>query len=66
MLQLADFVSNAVFRYYERNDTNHLDKIITKFDRRENGHPPDGLKHITKNHCDCKACAWRQQTTLTG
>lgn len=65
MLQLADFVASAVFQYYERNDSKHLGKIITKFDRREKDHPPDGLKHIIKTECECMACAWRRQTTLT-
>jgi hypothetical protein len=64
MLQFADFISNAVFRYYERNETTQINKIVSKFDKREKDHPPDGLKHIVHVDCDCIACSWRKQTTL--
>jgi len=63
-VQLADFISYAVFRYYESNDSTFLDMIIHKFDRREKDHPPDGLKHFIKGNCDCKACLWRTQATI--
>jgi hypothetical protein len=64
MLQVADFVSNAVFRYFEKNDSTYLNLILPRFDRREKDHPPDGLKHITKESCSCIACSWRTQTKL--
>lgn len=60
MLQLADLCAYAVFRYYEHNDSKYIDKIITRFDKRSPGHPPDGLKHITENECSCYACSWRR------
>jgi hypothetical protein len=63
MLQLADFCANAVFRYYERNDDKHLKQILPRFDKRHKDHPPDGLKHITKDKCECLACQWRTQLT---
>lgn len=59
MLQLADFCVNAVFRFYERNDSRYFDMIQPRFDRRHKNHPPDGLKHITNEPCSCIACAWR-------
>lgn len=61
MLQLADFCSYAVFRYYDRNDDEYLKRILCRFDRRDRFHEPDGLKHITKNQsCDCIDCSWRR------
>jgi len=56
MLQLADFCSNAVFRYYERGDDTHMKTILSRFDRRPSSLFLDGLKHITKNPCQCVAC----------
>jgi hypothetical protein len=60
MLQLADFCTSAVFQYYERGENEHLSAILPRFDRRQKDYPPDGLKHITKNACNCPACSWRQ------
>ena len=61
LLQLADFVAYAVFRYYERGDDRLLNKILPRFDRRAPTSGIDGLKHVieTSNPCDCVACAWR-------
>ena len=61
LLQLADFCAYAVFRYYERNDDQFLNRILPRFDRRSPGHGPDGLKHIIRSasHCQCVACSWR-------
>lgn len=61
LLQLADFVAYAVFRYYERGDDRFLNKILPRFDRRAPNSEPEGLKHIiqTSAPCDCVACAWR-------
>jgi hypothetical protein len=55
MLQLADSLANAVFQYYENGKKELFDIIEPKFDRREKGHPPDGLKHVIKRICDCPA-----------
>jgi hypothetical protein len=61
MLQLADFVAYAVYRYYEKNDYTYLGKIISRFDRRDKFHSPDGLKHMTKDlSCKCIDCSWRR------
>ncbi len=61
LLQLADFVAYAVFRYYERDDSQVLDKIFNRFDGRAKDSERDGLKHITRTseECLCKACSWR-------
>jgi len=59
LLQLADLIAHAVFRYYERAETKHFDTILPRFDRRSPSHPPDGLKHITREPCSCCACSWR-------
>ena len=61
LLQLADFVAYAVFRYFERNDSQFLDQILTRFDGRSRESERDGLKHIiqTSEACSCVACSWR-------
>lgn len=60
MMQLADFCAYAVFRYYEKEDTDYFDSVLPRFDRRGPRDPPDGLKHFTKLSCSCAACVWRQ------
>ena len=42
MMQIADFVSYAVFRWYESNDTSLLSMLYDQFDREE--HKVHGLK----------------------
>lgn len=60
-LQLADFCAYAVFRYYERGDTQFFETIMPRFDGRTSDSPRDGLKHIiqTAEPCHCVACSWR-------
>ena len=61
MLQLADFCAYAVYRYYEKNDDTYLNKILSRFDRRDKYHPADGLKHMTNDSsCKCVDCSWRR------
>lgn len=61
MLQLVDFCSYAVYRYYEKDDSTYLNKILSRFDRRDKFHPADGLKHMTKIFtCECLDCSWRR------
>jgi len=59
MLQLADFVSNAVYRYYENDDCENIDKFLHLFYKGDRFRPPArGLNHITQNEeCDCYACS---------
>lgn len=59
MLQLADLCANAVFQYYEQNEGKYFNLVLPRFDRRDPGHPPDGLKHMTREACTCVACQWR-------
>ena len=61
LLQLADLVAYAVFRYYERGDSQFLNKILPRFDGRARDSERDGLKHIiqTVEQCLCVACEWR-------
>ncbi len=64
LLQLADFVANATFRYYEKQEVNQLDMIYDKFDRQYKDGPHVGLKHFTKDaECACKACSERVYPT---
>ena len=57
MLQVADFIANAVFRYYESDITDNFDKISSQFFRGTYRHPVNGLNHITKDEsCQCCVC----------
>jgi hypothetical protein len=57
MLQLADFVANAVFRYYERNETKYFDMISHTIYRKPSTNQVDGAKHITRiQNCNCFSC----------
>lgn len=59
MLQIADFVANAVFRYYESDITKQMNKILPRFYRGPRYHPTSGLSHITNDeNCDCYACSY--------
>jgi len=62
MIQLADFCANAVFRYYEKNDSRYFEQILPRFDRRTDK-CIDGLKHLTKEDCQCEACHWRKEVS---
>ncbi len=61
MIQFADLCAYAVFRYYESSDDTYFKNVLPHFDRRAPQHPPDGLKHITREQCDCIACGWRRE-----
>lgn len=56
LLQLADFVANAVFGRYENGYTRDFDKVASKADRE--GGRLHGLVHITLDHrgCMCPPC----------
>ncbi len=61
MLQLADFVANAVWQYYERGVTREIDKIKHIFYRGPKYYPVSGLNHITKDTCcNCFACNFKK------
>jgi hypothetical protein len=57
MLQVADFISNAVFRYYEWDTTENFEKISPLFFQGSYHQPIKRLNHITKaQNCQCRAC----------
>jgi hypothetical protein len=59
MLQVADFVANAVWRYYEHGIDQEMNLIIRKFYRGPRHHPTSGLTHITSDDtCGCYACTY--------
>ncbi len=59
MLQLADFISNAVYGRYHAGITKDFDRIANKFDTENN--VVHGLAHLTLNaSCPCIACFSRK------
>ena len=64
LLQLADFVVNAVYGRYEHGYTRHFDKIAPLFD--QEGGRMHGLLHVTndREHCYCPACVTRRVVPL--
>ena len=60
VLQIADFVSYALFRRYERGDSSFLDMIIHKFDQADG--KLHGLVHLIADYqnCYCPACITRR------
>jgi hypothetical protein len=60
MLQLADCVAYAVFRYYEREDMQFLNLILKKFN--EVGGKLHGIIHLVADYqsCFCPACMTRR------
>ena len=63
LLQLADFVANAVFGRYESGHTENFDRIAPKFDQDDDGRI-HGLVHIVcdRDSCYCPACVQRRIT----
>ena len=62
MLQLADFVANAVWRYYEHEIDEEMKYILGKFYRGPKNHPTLGLTHITsRDACGCYACTYNRR-----
>ncbi len=60
LLQLADFISNAVFSNYETGHSKYFNQIAPRFDQ-ENGRI-HGLVHITRDRdsCFCPSCVQRR------
>lgn len=60
LLQLADFVANAVYRRYEAGDASQFDVLAQRFDS-ESGQL-HGLVHIARDRrdCACPACVLRR------
>jgi len=57
MLQLADFVANAIFEYYERNDNTNLNIILPRFYGKAWDKLSAGFGHIVTGKCTCVACS---------
>ncbi len=68
ILQLADLISYATYRFYERSDAQWLNRLMPKFDTENQ--VLHGLVHLTRDRssCHCPACLTRrlapQQTLL--
>ncbi len=60
LLQLADFVSNSVYRRYEHRDARTFETIMPRFD--QEGARIHGLVHIAAEpwNCYCPACLSRR------
>lgn len=65
LLQLADFIANAVFGKYESGHAKNFDRIIPKFDQDDGGRI-HGLVHIARDrdNCYCPACMQRRISPL--
>ena len=62
MVQLADLVSYAVWRRYEKNDPQYFDIISSRFDKE--GNVIHGLVHYTPEgdfSCKCLVCSQRRE-----
>jgi hypothetical protein len=57
MLQLADFVANAVFEYYEHDDDTNLNIILPRFYGKAWGKLSAGFGHIVARKCTCLVCS---------
>lgn len=66
LLQLADFVSHAVYLLYEKRDASLIRPILSKFEQRDG--VIHGLAHISNNKpgCECPICASRRAPHSTG
>ena len=62
LVQLADLIAYAMFRYYEKQNSEFFDQIVRRFDA--NGGVLHGLVHYTPDgdhSCMCPACKQRRQ-----
>ena len=58
LMQLADWVSWATFRYHETGDDAYFTRVLPRFDRSTpTTNPPDGLKHIRTRSSPCSCLA---------
>lgn len=54
LVQIADLCAYALRRYFENSETDLLDRIKSRFDKR--GRHIVGLRHFTDNSCKCILC----------
>lgn len=66
LLQLADFVANAVFGRYESGYARYFDQIAARFDQDQEGRL-HGLVHVAtdRRDCYCLACSNRRLANRT-
>ena len=64
MLQLADFVANAVYSRYEHGNARQFDRLLPLFD--QDGAQMHGLVHLSSRplDCYCPACITRRSTRM--
>ena len=60
LIQLADHVAYAVFRRYERSDTEYFDIIVNKFNSEEGKLHGLAHKQTVDQNCMCPACMSRR------
>lgn len=60
LIQIADLCCFALRRYFENNETELLDRINSRFDRKNN--KIVGIRHFTDDSCQCIFC---KQITFT-
>lgn len=60
LLQVADYVSHAVYLMYERRDGSLFTNLLPRFDAKDG--TVHGLSHVTRTHptCTCPACVSRR------
>lgn len=61
MIQVADLCAYAVFRRYENSDFEYFNFLKNKFDREGKYGKIHGLKHMTREECDCVSCKFRKK-----
>lgn len=54
MVQIADLCALALRRYFENNEEDLLDRIISRFDRKKD--KIVGVRHFSRPTCPCKIC----------
>lgn len=61
LMQLADHIAYAVFRYYNANDMSYFNCIANRFDQKDG--VIHGLSHLQRHspNCLCPACLSRRQ-----
>ena len=60
MLQLADFVSNAIWKFFEKGVTEAYDKIKHLFYNGPLAYPCPGVNHIINEACSCEVCHFKE------
>ncbi|HEX7862063.1 MAG TPA: DUF3800 domain-containing protein [Verrucomicrobiae bacterium] len=54
MIQIADLCAYATRRYFENQEDDLFNRILSRFDRK--GGRLVGIRHFTSKHCKCRVC----------